>query len=47
MKVNNRENYNVGAINAVEDAVRELPQNRSAHISVYNLILNRIAGNSI
>lgn len=47
MKVNNRKNYNVGAIDAVEDTVGELAQNRPPYISVYNLILDRIAGNSI
>jgi len=47
VKVDNRENYNVGAIDAVEDTVGELAQNRPAYISVNNLILNWIAGNSI
>lgn len=47
MKVDHCENYNLGAIDAVEDAVGKLAQNRPAYISVNNLILNWIAGNSI
>jgi len=47
VKVNHRENYNVSAIDTVEDTVGKLAQNRPPYISVNNLILNWIAGNSI
>jgi len=47
MKVNNCENQNVGAINAIEDAVRKFTQNCPPYVAVYNLVLNGIARNPI
>jgi len=47
MKMNNRENHNVGAIDPVEDAIGELAENCPPYVAVYNLVLDRIAGDSI
>jgi len=45
MKMDDGENYNVGSIDPVENAIRKFPQNRAPDIAVYDLILNRIIDN--
>jgi len=45
MEVNYCENHNIDAIDSVENAIGELAQNPPPHVSVYNLVLDRITNN--